>query len=123
LSRYGRVDRPDSEAIHSRRVNWHTRGAVTVAGAASRSERLGANRPAELETRLQPQKPSGRSPDGIITMNAGLTYQQNLAQSPVAIVLLATPGNRLAALLPFVPDLLQQLAHVAPGQVLRVGRR
>jgi hypothetical protein len=52
-----------------------------------------------------------------------LPYQQDLGRLPLAIVLLIAPSNRLDALLPLVPALLEQLSDISPGQVLRVGSR
>ena len=61
--------------------------------------------------------------DVFVTIDAGLPYQQDLGRLPLAIVLLTAPSNRLDALLPLVPDLLEQLSDISPGQVLRVGSR
>jgi len=61
--------------------------------------------------------------DVFVTIDTGLLYQQNPGQATAAIVLLAASSNRLEALLPLMPKLLEQLPHVAPGQVLRVGNR
>jgi hypothetical protein len=61
--------------------------------------------------------------DVFVTIDAGLPYQQDLGPLPLAIVLLIAPSNRLDALLPLVPALLEQLSDISPGQVLRVGSR
>jgi hypothetical protein len=61
--------------------------------------------------------------DVFVTIDAGLLYQQDLGRLPLAIVLLTAPSNRLDALLPLVPGLLEQLSDISPGQVLRVGSR
>ena len=61
--------------------------------------------------------------DVFVTIDAGLPYQQDLGRLPLAIVLLIAPSNRLDALLPLVPALLEQLSDISPGQVLRVGSR
>ena len=61
--------------------------------------------------------------DAFVTVDAGLPYQQHLAGSSLAIVLMMAPSNRLDALLPLMPSLLEQLPDLAPGVVLRVGNR
>jgi len=54
-----------------------------------------------------------------VTIDAALRYQQNLAEVPMIIVLLAAPSNRLAELLPLMPVALRQLAEATPGQIVR----
>ena len=53
----------------------------------------------------------------LVTIDAGLPHQQDLGRLPLAIVLLIAPSNRLDALLPLVPGLLEQLSDVSPDQV------
>ena len=59
--------------------------------------------------------------DVFVTIDAGLPYQRDLGRLPLAIVLFIAPSNRLDALLPLVPGLLEQLSDISPGQVLRIG--
>jgi len=57
-----------------------------------------------------------------VTADQGLPYQQYLAQSTLAVIVLKARSNRLQDLLPLLSDLKQALSLVAPGQVFRVGR-
>ena len=47
--------------------------------------------------------------DAFITADQNLGYQQNLANLPIAVVVLAAHSNTLAALLPLVPKLTRAL--------------
>ena len=55
--------------------------------------------------------------DALVTVDRGLPTQ---APAGIAVVLIAAPSNRLAALLPLVPAVLDALARIAPGGVARV---
>ena len=61
--------------------------------------------------------------DAFVTIDAGLPYQQHLAGFELGIVLLVAPSNRLDALVPLMPPLLEQLPRLEPGQILRIGSR
>jgi hypothetical protein len=56
-----------------------------------------------------------------VTADQSLEYQQNLADSPLSVLVLAAPSNALEDLLPLVPDLLRQIPAARPGRVVRVG--
>jgi hypothetical protein len=56
-----------------------------------------------------------------VTMDRGLEYQQNLAGRSVAILLLRGKSNRLADLLPLVPDLLRTMKLARKGEINRIG--
>jgi len=58
--------------------------------------------------------------DAFITLDRSIEYQQNLAGFDLAIFLLRAPGNRLADLLPILPDLLTSLQSPSPGQLRQV---
>lgn len=53
--------------------------------------------------------------DVFVTLDQNLSYQQNLKENIIAIVLLRAISNRLADLLPFVPDLQKVLNGIQPG--------
>jgi hypothetical protein len=55
-----------------------------------------------------------------VTMDRGLEYQQNLAGRSVAIRVLRGRSNRLADLLPLVPDLLRAVKLARKGQINRI---
>ena len=58
--------------------------------------------------------------DIFVTGDQNLEYQQNLARSPLRVVVLAAPTNALEDLLPLVPRLLAALLDTRGGQVARV---
>jgi hypothetical protein len=51
--------------------------------------------------------------DAFLTRDASIPVQQNLKRFPLAFVILRTRSNRLAHLLPLVPDLLATLDLIA----------
>lgn len=59
--------------------------------------------------------------DVLITVDRSIPLQQRLADRPVALVVLRAKSNRLADLLPLVPDVLSLLETVGPGDVQEVG--
>lgn len=56
----------------------------------------------------------------LLTTDQNLRYQQNLQQAGVAVVVLVASSNRLPDLLPLIPDALNALKTIAPGQVIEV---
>lgn len=59
--------------------------------------------------------------DVVLTADQNLQYQQNLDTLPVAVVVLVATSNRLEALQPLVPELLQVLSSLEPKTLRRVG--
>ena len=59
--------------------------------------------------------------DVFLTVDRNLSYQQDLGRFDIAVVVLVAPGNRLADLRPLLPQVLEVLAGIRAGQVLRVG--
>jgi hypothetical protein len=57
-----------------------------------------------------------------ITADQNLEFQQNVAASGIAVVVLAARTNRLKDLQPLAPRLLEALSSIRPGQLARVGR-
>lgn len=58
--------------------------------------------------------------DVLVTCDQGIPWQQNLRGRSVGLALLKAPSNRLADLLPLVPELLARLHEISPGRVLEV---
>jgi predicted nuclease of predicted toxin-antitoxin system len=58
--------------------------------------------------------------DAFVTVDKNLPHQQNLANLPVAVVLLDAHSVELKALLPLVPALEQALLSLAPRTFVRV---
>jgi hypothetical protein len=56
-----------------------------------------------------------------ITIDRGIEYQQNLNPRSIAVVLIRTQSNRLVDLLPHVPEILNVLGSLQPGQLAKVG--
>lgn len=54
--------------------------------------------------------------DVFITVDRNLSFQQNLPQFDLAVIILQAPSNRLADLKPLAPQVLALLATVAKGQ-------
>lgn len=54
--------------------------------------------------------------DVFITVDRNLSFQQNLPQFDIAVIVLQTPSNRLADLKPLVPKILAILTTAAKGQ-------
>ncbi len=54
--------------------------------------------------------------DVFITVDRNLSFQQNLPQFDIAVIVLQAPSNRLADLKPLVPSVLVVLANAAKGQ-------
>ncbi|MBL8231362.1 MAG: DUF5615 family PIN-like protein [Bryobacterales bacterium] len=59
--------------------------------------------------------------DVLLTLDKNLPYQQNLDSVRLAVLVIHAYSNRLADLLPLVPDCLEALAVIQPRQVVRVG--
>lgn len=58
--------------------------------------------------------------DALITTDAGIWHQQNLATLPLAVVIIQTPSNDLDDLEPCIPALLAALTTLAPNAVTHV---
>lgn len=54
-------------------------------------------------------------------MDRGIELQQNLRGREIAIVLVKAKTSRLSDMLPLVPEILQVIASVRPGQLVHVG--
>jgi hypothetical protein len=57
----------------------------------------------------------------LLTTDQNLRYQQNLQQAGVAVLVLVAPSNKLADLLPLIPDARQVLNTITPGAVIEIG--
>jgi len=54
--------------------------------------------------------------DVFVTVDRNLSFQQNLPQFNIAVIVLQAPSNRLADLKPLAPKVLAILATVIKGQ-------
>ena len=58
--------------------------------------------------------------DVLITTDQNLSFQQNLTEFNIAVLILCAPTNRLVDLKPLVSDILAVLPTVKIGQVLNI---
>jgi hypothetical protein len=56
----------------------------------------------------------------LVTVDQGIRHQQNLQAAGVAVVVMIAVSNKLADLLPLVPDVLTALNTIQPGDVVEV---
>ena len=59
--------------------------------------------------------------DAFLTVDKSLPYQQNVANLPIAVIVLEAHSNELAALLALVHNLEQVLGRLQPCTLMRVG--
>jgi shikimate 5-dehydrogenase len=59
--------------------------------------------------------------DAFLTVDKNLPFQQNLANLPIAVVVLEAYSNELAVLLPLVPKLERALKDLRPRALVRIG--
>ena len=59
--------------------------------------------------------------DVFISMDGNVEHQQNLASFSFGVIVIDAPSNRMADLLPVVPELLQAIDAVRPGEIRHVG--
>jgi hypothetical protein len=58
--------------------------------------------------------------DVFVTVDRNLSYQQNLAQLRIAVVVLRAKSNRFQDLLPLVPKILMVLNAIRRGELVEV---
>jgi hypothetical protein len=61
--------------------------------------------------------------DAFITVDSNLAYQQNLANLPVAVVVLRAASNKIEDIRPLLPALLAALDFLNPCELRVVGTR
>lgn len=61
--------------------------------------------------------------DVLVTADRNMRHQQNIAKSGIAVVVLIARSNRLEDYLPLVPDVLDVLPRLKPGDVVEIGSR
>ena len=59
--------------------------------------------------------------DVLVTGDRNLEYQQNSSRLSIAVVVLVALNSRIETLRPLVPELLQVLARIVPGQLVHIG--
>ena len=58
--------------------------------------------------------------EALVTMDEGMTYEQNLSNFSMALVVLHAPSNAIEDLRPLVPRILQTLQQISPGVAAHV---
>jgi len=56
-----------------------------------------------------------------LTVDRNLSVQHDVGRLKLAVVVLVAAGNRHSDLQPLLPDLLEVLVGIAPGQLVKVG--
>ena len=57
-----------------------------------------------------------------VAVGANIERQQKLARLPFGVVVIRASSNRMKDLLPLVPELLQVVETVRPGEATHIGR-
>jgi hypothetical protein len=60
--------------------------------------------------------------DVLVTGDQNIEHQQNPALLPIPVIILAAASNRIEALRPLIPELLQTLASVASPKFVYIPR-
>ena len=58
--------------------------------------------------------------DALVTGDLGLEFQQDLSGLEFGIIVLAAPNNRVETITALAPQVLDALANLVPGAVVRV---
>lgn len=59
--------------------------------------------------------------DVFLTADKNLEFQQNLAELPIAVVVLHVRSTRIEEIAPLMPELLKLLNHLSPRALRNVG--
>ncbi|MGP1679871.1 MAG: DUF5615 family PIN-like protein [Burkholderiales bacterium] len=57
----------------------------------------------------------------LLSGDQNLEFQQNPSTLPISVIVLVAVNNRLETLRPLVPQVLEVLKSIRPGQIVRVG--
>lgn len=61
--------------------------------------------------------------DALLTVDQNIEFQQNLKGLGIGLVVVHSRTNRMKELRPLVPQILDALSKVAPGEIIRVANR
>lgn len=56
-----------------------------------------------------------------VTSDQNLAFQQNLARSPIAVIVLVAASNAMEDLMPLVPRIIAAISETQAGKVNKVG--
>jgi hypothetical protein len=57
----------------------------------------------------------------LLTVDQNFEFQQNVRASGVGVIVLLAKTNRIKELRPLVPEILEALARLTPGELIRIG--
>ena len=57
----------------------------------------------------------------LLTVDQNFEFQQNVRASGVGVIVLLAKTNRIKELRPLVPQILEALARLTPGELIRIG--
>jgi len=58
--------------------------------------------------------------DGFVTIDGNLSHQQNTGHLSFGVVVLGAPSNKIEDIRPLIPQVLNTLQTLKPGQVVRI---
>ena len=58
-----------------------------------------------------------------LTVDQGIEYEQNLAAHRVGTILIRSKSSRLSELVNYIPQILNAISAVRPGQLIRIPSR
>ncbi|MDT4955632.1 MAG: hypothetical protein QOJ02_3770 [Acidobacteriota bacterium] len=58
--------------------------------------------------------------DVLITVDKNIPYQQNITSFTIAILIIVAKSNAYVALKPLIPQALEALKQIKPGEVIRI---
>ena len=58
--------------------------------------------------------------EALLTVDQGIEFQQNLRASGIGVVVAHSRTNRLKELRPLVPQILEALTRITPGEIVKV---
>jgi hypothetical protein len=59
--------------------------------------------------------------DVFLTMDRNLEFRQNLAALPIAVLVVEAVRNRMEHLVPMVPGIMNELNHIPPKSLRKIG--
>jgi mannitol/fructose-specific phosphotransferase system IIA component (Ntr-type) len=65
---------------------------------------------------------AGEKFDAVVTLDAGIEFEENLKTLPCAVIVLRAPSNRMRHLLPELTELLNALSTLRPCTLVHVGQ-
>jgi len=59
--------------------------------------------------------------DVFVSMDGNLEFQQNISTLPIAVLIIEAVSNRMEHLTPLIPRIFQELNHIPPKTLRKVG--